>query len=606
MPLILTALFPNAGFLLALGFALFSGLILAVVLGRHFSRSMADVQTVLAAVADGDLSPKPQTRMFEPKEFTELKQAAEKMTERLQFDAEEIKSLVSKCTGDLTSANAELEVLAGALRHAGEAVEIADPEGRYVFVNPAFEVLTGYTAAEAMGRRASDLLGTEEPVEALLTALHGTSGERTFRGDGPGFRKNGTRFEQTVTLAGIATKDNKLKYVVGIRRDITELRRAQEALRVRDRLASVGTLAAGVAHEINNPLTYVIANLSFAVTLMEELKAVQKFSVEMTDFENALLEAQEGAERVKNIVRDLKTFARSDTDSITFLDVNAIIESSLKMVANEIRHAAKLTLSLDAGVPVLGNESKLGQVFINLLVNAVQALPEGKTSANEIHICTSNSDTKVTIEVADTGSGMSEETVLHAFDPFFTTKQVGVGTGLGLCICHNIVTSMGGDIHIDSIETKGTKVVIILPVADVTLLKAGYESPSAEPQRLDRLRILIIDDEEPVGNAFRRILNDCSVDIAVSGADGFKLMQDVEHDVVFCDLMMPDMSGMDLFTRVQNEMPEKLKRVIFMTGGVFTPAAEAFVNQYSQLVVYKPFDSETIRQLVFERVSKLL
>jgi PAS domain S-box-containing protein len=604
LPLAVAFAFPRYGLIAAVGVAAAASVFAALFLSRRITKSLDELTQVVASVSRGDLHSSPDTKFGYFKETTELASAINEMLRSLRHNAQEVEDLVSRYTGDLTCANQELETLAVALRHAGEAVEIVDPDGRYMFVNPAFEALTGYSAKEALGKHAADLLESEDRVNQLLAASFKAEGEKIFRGSSVGYRKNGIRFEQEVTLAGVFTEDGVLKYIVGIRRDVTELRRTQEALRVRDRLASVGTLAAGVAHEINNPLTYVIANLSYAATVMEELKQEKPFSTDLEDFEEALIEAKEGAERVKSIVQDLKTFARTDTDSIGILDVNSVLESSLKMVANEIRHSAGLSLELNNVPAVLGNESKLGQVFINLLVNAVQALPEGKALSNQIGITTKCEDKSVVVTVSDTGCGMSEETLSHAFDPFYTTKQVGVGTGLGLCICHNIVNAMGGAIRIESRKNRGTSVFVQLPEADLSKLETKCEVP-VEPKRLDhRPRVLVIDDEAPVGKAFRRILNDCRVDVAESGVEGFKLMQTTDHDVVFCDLMMPDMSGMDLYNRVQVEIPEKADGMIFMTGGVFTQAAEEFVNESNRPVLHKPFDSEKIRQLVSDWTNR--
>jgi PAS domain S-box-containing protein len=599
-PIAVAVLLVGKGWIAAVGIAVISATAVALSLSKRFDQSADQLLKTVRSIGRGELAVKAAAPPTFFQETENISSAMDEMLKVLRHNAEEVEELVSRYTGDLTCANAELETLATALRHAGDAVEIADPGGRYMFVNPAFETLTGYSQQEALGRRARDLLGAEDHMDQLLEASPKAEGEKIFRGTSFGYRKDGTRFEQEVTLAAVSTEDGPLKYIVGIRRDVTELRRTQEALRVRDRLASVGTLAAGVAHEINNPLTYVIANLSYALTVMEELKRERGLSTDLKDFEEALMEAQEGAERVKSIVRDLKTFARSDTDSIGILDVNSVLESSLKMVANEIRHSARLSLELDSIPAVLGNESKLGQVFINLLVNALQALPEGRALANEISITTRSEDQHVVVTVKDTGCGMSEETLGHAFDPFYTTKKVGVGTGLGLCICHNIVNSMGGDIRIESRENKGTSIFVRLPAADISQLEMKKEVPS-EATRLDhRLRVLVIDDDAPVGKAFRRILNDCRVDVAESGIEGFKLMQTTDHDVVFCDLMMPDMSGMDLYDRVRVEIPEKVDDMIFMTGGVFTPAAEDFVNTCTRPVLHKPFDSEKIRRMISE------
>src|SRR5690606_36842779 len=199
-------------------------------------------------------------------------------------------------------------------------------------------------------------------------------------------------------------------------------------LRFNDRMASVGTLAAGIAHEINNPLTYVITNLSVALN-----------RVRQSEVEDALSEALEGACRVRSIVRELRTFSKPDDTPLGPVDVVNVFESALWIVGNEVRHRATLERELDEMPPVYGNAAKLGQVFVNGLVNAIQALDEGEAADHIVRVSTTEIGGKVVAEISDTGRGMPPEVLAQAFDPFFTTKAVGHGMGLGLTICHNII-----------------------------------------------------------------------------------------------------------------------------------------------------------------------
>lgn len=231
-----------------------------------------------------------------------------------------------------------------------------------------------------------------------------------------------------------------------------ERRRMQEQLVISDRLASMGTLAAGVAHEINNPLASVMANLELASRALST-RPPDDVSREVGE---ELEEALEAAARIRDITRDLRVFARADEDQLMPVDVRKVIESTLRMARNKLRHRARLVTSYAPEAYVRASESKLGQVFLNLVVNATQAIPEGRYADNEIRITTRVEAGEVRIDVADTGSGMPPHVLDRLFQPFFTTKAAGEGTGLGLSICHRIVASHGGRIQVESTPGQGT------------------------------------------------------------------------------------------------------------------------------------------------------
>jgi len=243
-------------------------------------------------------------------------------------------------------------------------------------------------------------------------------------------------------------------------RDITERRELDRRLALADRMASIGTLASGVAHEINNPLSYVLANLRF---LAGELAQHHSGEAE-AEARTALTEAIEGAERVRRIVRELNGFARP-RDEPGPVDIEGVLDRAATLASNEIRFRARLVKDY-ADVPrVRGDESRLGQVALNLLVNAAQSIPPGQPTENEIRILTrEESDGRVLVEVRDTGCGIDAELQGRVFEPFFSTKPVGVGTGLGLSICHGIVSSLGGEIALESQVGRGSTFRVLLPV----------------------------------------------------------------------------------------------------------------------------------------------
>jgi signal transduction histidine kinase len=388
----------------------------------------------------------------------------------------------------------------------------------------------------------------------------------------------------------------------------------QEQLLISDRMASVGTLAAGVAHEINNPLAALMANLEFAAqevsSLEHELTAhagnglqpvlpTATVTGHLAEIAEPLRDARESAERMRQIVRDLKVFSRPDEEKKGPVDIRRVVESSLRMAWNEIRHRAQLRKDYGEVPPVQGNEARLGQVFLNLIVNAAQALPEGRADKNEIRVVTrSDGRGQVMVEVHDTGCGIPPTILPRIFDPFFTTKDVGVGTGLGLAICHRIVTGLGGSISVESEVGKGTTFRTILPAA------AEEPAPAVDapaPNTAGRRgRVLVIDDEPTLGLSIRRLLvREHDVSVITSAREGIERIRSGERfDVILCDLMMPEVSGIELHAQLVQLAPQQAERIVFMTGGAFTPRARTFLDHARNPRLEKPFDINNLRAIV--------
>ncbi|WP_438027677.1 ATP-binding protein [Sorangium sp. So ce233] len=262
---------------------------------------------------------------------------------------------------------------------------------------------------------------------------------------------------------GIVLRDGagKAYRMLGAVSDVTERRQMETRLLLADRMASLGTLAAGVAHEINNPLAYMVTNVDFARKELRARGAAARVDALVT----ALDEAAEGGARVRHIVSGLKTFSRADDGALGPVEVDRVIQLVLRMAQQQIRSKARLVLELGPVPPVHANEAQLGQVILNLLVNAAQALPDGNEDENEIRIATAAAPPgRVRIEVRDTGPGIAPELRSRIFDPFFTTKPIGEGTGLGLAICHGIVASFGGEIGVESEVGRGACFRVLLPV----------------------------------------------------------------------------------------------------------------------------------------------
>jgi ligand-binding sensor domain-containing protein/signal transduction histidine kinase/CheY-like chemotaxis protein len=392
------------------------------------------------------------------------------------------------------------------------------------------------------------------------------------------------------------------------------LRATQAQLIQAGKMAAVGTLAAGVGHEINNPLSYIVSNVEHACeeasALTRRLRDVPpEVSERLREMEQVLREALMGADRVRRIVRDLKTFSRQDEDTRGPVDLRAVMDSAAKLAAGELRPRAQLVREYAADVPpVEGNEARLAQVFLNLIINAAQALPEGRPEENEVRLVLRRmGDGQVAAEVRDTGSGIPPEVVGRIFDPFFTTKPVGVGTGLGLALCHAFITSMQGRIEVESQVGRGTVFRVTLPAAQGVVVKAARVVESKEEVSM-RGRVLVVDDDPLVSSALRRTLSrEHDVEVVVSSRRALEMLSSPEgrYDVILCDLMMPEMTGMELHAQLATAVPETARRMVFVTGGAYTPAAMSFLERVPNPRLEKPFDPEKLRERVREWVAKV-
>jgi len=392
--------------------------------------------------------------------------------------------------------------------------------------------------------------------------------------------------------------DGEIVGAVVMSRLITQEKEREAQLISADRMASIGMLAAGVAHEINNPLAAVISNLELVNASPEDEERETRAA--------CLKDSLEAAHRIRAIVRDLKVFSRSEADETTPVDVAVVLDSTLRLAWNEIRHRAQVSRHFRPVPLVKANESRLGQVFLNLIVNAAQAINEGRADANEIRVSTALRDGWVTVEIADTGSGMSDEVQRRLFAPFFTTKVPGHGTGLGLSICKRIVSSLGGDIRVSSRIGRGSTFTVRLPACPPSAAPAKPIKGGAPMTRgaTERGRVLVVDDDRVVLTAIERLLtSEHDVVTASSAAEALTLVRGgASFDVILCDLMMPQMTGIDLYLALEETHPEESQRMIFLTGGAFTKRAEDFVLETENLTLEKPFDIAALRSLVREQV----
>ncbi|MCY1080199.1 HAMP domain-containing sensor histidine kinase [Archangium lansingense] len=432
--------------------ALRSSLLLVLIAGLlglffHFAlgRRVRRLESTAHRLAAGELSARAGLRGVD--ELGTLGRAFDEMAERLSQEQEA-----------LLRSEASFRTL---IERAPDAIFV-HREQRLLFANPAAVSLLGYAREEELrGREVAELLMPGEQDPLAETSSAGAAREVRFR------HRGGQQVLGEVVTFSIPFDGQPA--VVSIARDVTERKQVQEKLRTTDRMVSLGTLAAGVAHELNNPISFVLSNLRFAVDeLGEQTEAGKPPSAEqLEEIQQALREALEGGERMRNIVHDLRSFARREDERLGPVDIHAVLDSCASLARSAIRHRAQLVKEYGDIPRVLANESRLGQLFLNLLVNAGQAIPEGDVKGHSVRITTARAeDGWVVISVRDTGVGIPPENLQRLFKPFFTTKPVGVGTGLGLSICHGIVTAMGGRIEVSSEVGKGTTFRVFMPEAD--------------------------------------------------------------------------------------------------------------------------------------------
>ncbi|MEW5847815.1 MAG: response regulator [Myxococcota bacterium] len=514
---------------------------------------------------------------------------------------------------ELAAAKAKLEDYARQLEHRAKTSEAnfrtlvesmddmiftLDREQRYTGVFGRWLAKEGHSREQYLGRSARELLGGEAAV------VHEAANERALRGERVVYEWSDGANEEVrhfqTALSPLRDETGQVMGLVGVGRELTEQKRLQSHLMVSDRMASVGTLAAGVAHEINNPLASVIANLDLAIGDAHGLAARIGSLGELTD---ELRDARDAAERVREIVRDLRIFSRAEEDKRGPVDVHRVMESTIRMAWNEIRHRARLVRAYGDVPPVDANDSRLGQVFLNLIINAAQAIGEGHADTNRIVVTTRQDGAgRVLVQVTDSGAGIPPEALRHLFTPFYTTKPASLGTGLGLSICQRIVTGFGGEISVESHMGHGTTFTVALPVA--TALSEGVPAPAKPLRAIRRGRVLIIDDEPMMGHTIRRTLSpEHDVRVTLGARDALELITKGERfDVILCDLMMPEVTGMDLHAEFLRAAPEQAGRMIFLTGGAFTPRARTFLDQVANQRLEKPFDAQHLRAIVNERV----
>lgn len=486
--------------------------------------------------------------------------------------------------------------LAGLLDSMIEGVVVQDRSGAILLANPSAEHILGLQNDQLTGRTSLDpawratradgswFPGDQHPAmvsleqgkpsrDVVMGLHHAATGER--------------RWIEINSSPLAESPDAKPYAALTTFRDVTEQRQMQERMAQHDRLVTTGILAAGVGHEINNPLTYLMANLGLAIEELQEIGG--SASTRLTEIIDLLEQARQGGERVKRIVRGLKSLARRNAE-VGPIDPHGSIRNAIELAGHELRARAQITLQLEPVPLILVEEGQLTQVVVNLVVNAAQAFDVDAPTSNQVTIRTRCDGDRVRVEVSDNGPGIPPEVLPRIWDPFFTTRSPGVGTGLGLSISHGIVLAMGGRIECETEVGRGTTFTISFPVAAIA-------ATEVEATAVVGGRAMLIDDERTILLSLTRALrHDLVVESYDDSREALAAIERGERfDVIFSDILMPHLTGMDLYQKIKKLDAEQAERIVFMSGDLSRSDIERFLSEVSNERLEKPFSIQNIR-----------
>lgn len=470
-----------------------------------------------------------------------------------------------------------------------------DFAGNMIFVDDSTCRLLGYSAKELIGMNYRSFTAEEDAqtVYQAFTHVYRT-GEQVKNLSCRIVRKDGITGFAEAAVFPLQNREGRIIGFRGVGRDVTERKRAEgerreleQKAQLASHLASVGEMAAGLAHEINNPLTGVIG---YAQLLMQ--KGIPQ------DIRNDVERINDGAQRVAGIVRRLLTFARQQRLERDYVNINEIIETTLALRAYELQTSGvKVSTYLDPRLPVTtADGGQLQQVFLNLIINAETEMKSANGKGNLL-IRTEAANDTIRISFKDEGPGIAKENLQRVFDPFFTTREKGKGTGLGLSVCHGIITEHGGSICVESALGKGATFTVELPVVTKGKEKKPDEAPAEESRSATKARILVVDDEPVVLSFLTELLTDegYEVEAADNADDALERAKNQRYSLILLDIRMPGTSGIELYDSIRKIAQSLAKRVVFMTGDVMGADTMDFLSQTKAAYLTKPFDAEQLK-----------
>ena len=613
-------------------FLLLGVVLVAAFLSSWVSRLMGLITMNAQRVSEGHFEiTLPAVRWFTPREVVEVGNISLETLARVRESDERVRGLVD----NLEVVNRRLEPLAEAWRQVSEAIEILGPKGEVLFVNPAYYELHDINEqAETLQKQSLLFKLTSEAVEnrsvGEVILGHAHSG-LSWSGE-VDCETNTKRRVHNINSSPIFDQKGELVRVVVIRRDITEERIAQASAAHNDRLAAIGTLAAGLAHEINNPMTYIKMSLDLIQESLEELEEEEgNFILEhdlYDELKDATSDASEGVNRVTSIVRSLLSIARSggergEGERMSQVNLYEVIQACSNLVKPEFSKRVQLIVESNEVLHVLGRRSELIQVILNLLINAAQAMPIDRDGGHWVKIKTETLENgRVVLIVSDNASGIPSDDLEHIFEPFFSSKPVGKGTGLGLAVSRGIIEAHHATMTVASKLGEGTSFTISFPsfshfpdqtdtmvgLPEPLLVEKTPESrhaiqvtssdPSDQEQANRRRRILLVDDDLLVAKSLARMLRDEIVMIASDGQQALNILKSYSFDLILSDVMMPKMDGPTFYRHVSVNFPQYCDRFVFITGAAKGSEVIAALNETGCLILNKPITKKKLISVV--------
>ncbi len=483
-----------------------------------------------------------------------------------------------------------------------------------VYLNHCAERLLGVPRDEALSTR-NFLRGLHVDIEGVVAydeaVVQASSGLCSSPYEARLSRREGLLMTARGTIYPLLGKSGNVVAIEGLFMDVSAEHAARTRLIQADRLTTLGTLAAGVAHEINNPAAFILLGLDMLGRLLDGAGVLLQTdaSQEMRDL---LAELRDSTRRIVDIVRDLRMFARAPGGTRRMaVDVNRTVESALTLTRGQVSERAEVVRDLGDVPNVLIDEGRLGQVLVNLLVNAAQAIPRGTHGDAKVYVTTRSHDGRtVEIEIRDTGDGIPQEIQERIWDPFFTTKDPGAGTGLGLSISREIIDRSGGRLYVESpvpgtSPPCGSRFIVELPASSAAL-SSFPPVPSWPPRSIGGpAKVLIVEDESSLARALATEIGRVHVvQLVANAAEALDVLNTKPFDVILCDVRMPGMSGEALFEKVRRDRPQVAVRFVFMTGVGFGADFERFLSESGRPILEKPFSVEDALSIIRKVVSK--
>ncbi|HEX7364991.1 MAG TPA: PAS domain S-box protein [Dehalococcoidia bacterium] len=480
-----------------------------------------------------------------------------------------------------------------------------DIAGRFTFFNDAMCRRLGYSREELMGMHYMKYTPPEEAEKAReqFNRVYRT-GETVRLLERRSIKKDGSLNLSETTVLPLRNRSGEIIGFRGINRDLSERKKAddekkqlEQKAQLASRLASVGELASGVAHEINNPLTGVIGYAHLLLTRKDLSK----------DVRHDLEIINEGSQRVAGIVKKLLAFARQTKPEQRYVNINELIRNTLDLRAYELSaNNIKVTLQLARDIPMtMADPGQLQQVFLNLIINAETEMKQAHDKG-KLTIKTERMDGTLRITFKDTGPGIAKENLETIFDPFYTTREVGQGTGLGLSVCHGIITEHNGKIWAESEPGKGASFIIEIPLITEEMQIDASEAVIEEPVKVAKAKILVVDDEPVIRQFISQVLGEQghTVETVDNAAAALKMVKAKRYRLILLDIKMPGMSGVELYKQFQKIAPSITKRVVFITGDVMGKRTISFLNKTKSPYMMKPFDARELRSVINRILAK--